>query len=410
MSTTTNIETIRRSPSRSDGTAVVAGPPGADGVSITSLAISEENGHLIVFYSDSSSQDVGLVQGPEGPAGRNVVSGAIDGEGHLILTMSDATTLDVGAVVPTSDPEVNALAGVGSAADKIFYFTGVGAGAITDFTAAGRTLVGAADAAAQRTALGLTPGAPIGASGFGQCALEYVSTTQIRLARRNGSYLFINGTYQQVPATPLTMANTDFALTATIYYVYAYMSGPTMMLEASTTAPADDATYGHKIKTGDATRSLVGMVYKTVATFTDGLGEKYIRSWYQDEGLILRDHLASPASTSSTTMGTRCSCQVLAWAGENVVIRASTTGSGNTAASGLRAAIYLGGSLQTQGQDYGATSSTEAQISLSHVYKPTVAELLDIDLRTAPIAATATTFEASDYTFINVNTSGSGGR
>lgn len=168
---------------------------------------------------------------------------------------------------------------------------------------------------------------------FGQCRLA-LSGGNIALTRRNGRLLTIDGVHQVIPSGGITLAPT--ALTpGTLYYVYAYMNTGTMTLEASTTGHSADATTGVEIKTGDSTRTLVGMARPiTGPAWADAIGQRFVRSWFNRKSEAMRKAFTAIRSTTSTSfveINSEIRCEWLQWSDEIPTAHIQGTASNDTA-------------------------------------------------------------------------------
>lgn len=134
----------------------------------------------------------------------------------------------------------------------------------------------------------------------GQCRLAKSGANAL-LSPYNGNKLVIGGVMRTIPAAGVSLAPTGLTPN-TLYYVYAYMNGATMTLEASTTSHSTDSTTGIEIKTGDVSRTLVGMVYPmTGPAFADNYQQRLVISWFNRRNILAAGNFTTGRTTASNT-------------------------------------------------------------------------------------------------------------
>jgi hypothetical protein len=196
----------------------------------------------------------------------------------------------------------------------------------------------------------------------GRCRLAK-SGSNLVLSPFNGNTLVINSAIYEIPDAGVSLAPSGLTI-STAYYIYAYMNSGTMTLEQSTTAYAAQAGTGVAIKSGDATRTLVGMEYATGATTWAG----YCRSWFNDPGYTATGVLTADRTTSSATfaeINSEIRTNFLSWTGEIVQTALRANVSSNTGGSSNIVGLSFDGGTAEDGSISGQTTSIAGDVNIS---------------------------------------------
>lgn len=177
---------------------------------------------------------------------------------------------------------------------------------------------------------------------YTQCRLTKVSTNLV-LNRHNGRWITTNGKRRLIPSGGVSLAASGLS-NNTLYYIYAYDNSGTLTLEASTTGYAIDSSTGLPLKTGDATRTLVGMA-KTdgSAAWQYDDSHLHVLSYFNRRELCGLVPFTSDATTSSVTyveLSSSYRLSFLTWADEAMI--ASASGLGYSMSAFARVCTALG--------------------------------------------------------------------
>lgn len=155
---------------------------------------------------------------------------------------------------------------------------------ITTRTLLGRSSAGTGDPEilsvnSARDLLGVRP--------VGQCRLNYVSTSAIRLDQYNGNRIMIGDSVCSIPSAGITLAPTGLTPNTDYYVFVSDANGDEVAdtLEAALVSAGTqvDATTGVRIKSGDRTRTLVGLVRPAAGPAWDNT-RPYVRSYFNRQG------------------------------------------------------------------------------------------------------------------------------
>jgi hypothetical protein len=192
--------------------------------------------------------------------------------------------------------------------------------------------------------------------------LTFTSATALAFKPNNGDLIRINGFVWQIPGTGIAGCNNTGVFVngtpgqnlaaSTLYYVYAFSNSGTLTCDFSTTGHATSATPGNsgtEVKSGDDTRTLIGMVFTNAsAQFVDIC----VASWFNRRNKV--------GNTSGLTTGISPTINFVTWADEAIILTSANwnaeTGSGTAFAVTTAAILIDGSGIGTINVDLASTA------------------------------------------------------
>ena len=211
-----------------------------------------------------------------------------------------------------------------------------------------------------------TWGAIVGAIAHGEVYFSYDTGTQVaRLSREGNGGIIIDNLPYYVPAAGVTLSAAG-AVAGTAYMVFAYINAGDVALEYAALPAATrsiDPRNGVWVKTGDVTRTVVGMVYCAVngawAPATSVLLP--IASFFNKKQGIIQASCSSYVHSSTSETSLTSNSAFLAWSGDASF--GMVTGGGTALIAGAYTFVRPGWNNVGVGQPL-TTQSTQANIGL----------------------------------------------
>ena len=151
----------------------------------------------------------------------------------------------------------------------------------------------------------------------------------------------------------------------TLYYVYAYDAAGVTTLEASTTTHVGATQHGVRVKSGDETRTLVGMVFaENAGAFLMSQATQYVTSWFNRSSRLARTFFSTNRTTTSGTfveIDPEIRANVIMWASEYLTVGLAATVNNEAVAAVTTA---LGIDSANAEPSFGMHSSAAASITV----------------------------------------------